>query len=279
MRMRPGLAAVERGDLVGLDGARRQHGVGALDDGRLGLGPAVGHVGLDLFGHRLGLDPVEGVERADQRQVQLVLDHVARQPGQPVVGVDRRVGQASPSVPPDPAAAAMRPSTPAVNSSTTAGRDSLGTHSSGPAGTWCTRRPGSTSTTGGRSGDQARVNTSQAHAGAGQGRASAPGRRRSCHRRRPCRAGPGGTCAGREPRAGAWRADPTGGRPIAPATWSDAGAPGPRSGGGGVRRGRWRTHPAAGWPRPVRRRSACGAGARRGVGARRSSSCSRRNER
>src|SRR5580704_120414 len=56
----------------------------------------------------------------------------------------------------------MRWSTPAVNSSTTAGSDSLGSTSSGPAGTWWTRRPGSTSTTGGRSADQARVNTSQA---------------------------------------------------------------------------------------------------------------------
>ena len=89
----PGVAAVERHDLVGLDGARRQHGVGAVDDGRLGLGPAVRHVRLDLLGHRLGLHPVEGVERAHERQVQLVLDHVAREPRQPVVGVHRRVGQ------------------------------------------------------------------------------------------------------------------------------------------------------------------------------------------
>ena len=65
----PGLAAVERGDLVGLDGAGRQDGVGAVDDGRLGLGPAVRHVGLDLLGHRLRLDAVERVERADERQV------------------------------------------------------------------------------------------------------------------------------------------------------------------------------------------------------------------
>ena len=93
MRMRPGLAAVERRDLVGLDRARGQHGVGAVDDGRLGLGPAVRHVGLDLFGHRLRLDPVERVEGADERQVQLVLDHVAREPRQPVVGVHRGVGQ------------------------------------------------------------------------------------------------------------------------------------------------------------------------------------------
>ena len=95
MRMRPGSAAVEGHDLVGLDGARRQHGVGAVDDGRLGLGPAVRHVGLDLFGHRLGLDPVERVEGAHERQVQLVLDHVARQPRQPVVGVHRGVGHAA----------------------------------------------------------------------------------------------------------------------------------------------------------------------------------------
>ena len=85
-------AAVERCDLVGLDRARRQHGVGALDDVRLGLGPAVRHVGLDLFGHGFGLDPIERVERAHERQLELVLDHVARQPGQPVVGMDGGVG-------------------------------------------------------------------------------------------------------------------------------------------------------------------------------------------
>ena len=61
---------------------------------------------------------------------------------------------------PDVGAAAMRSSTPAVNSSTTAGSDSLGSVSRGPAGTWWTRSPGSTSTTGGRSADQALVNTS-----------------------------------------------------------------------------------------------------------------------
>ena len=76
----PGVAAVERGDLVGLDGAGREDGVGAVDDGRLGLGPAVGHVGLHLLGHRFRLDPVEGVERAHERQVELVLDHVAGEP-------------------------------------------------------------------------------------------------------------------------------------------------------------------------------------------------------
>ena len=89
----PGLAAVQRGNLLGLDRARRQHGVGALDDGRLGLGPPVRHVGLDLLGHRLRLDPVEGVEGAHERQVQLVLYDVPRQAGQPVVGVDGGVGQ------------------------------------------------------------------------------------------------------------------------------------------------------------------------------------------
>ena len=87
-----GVAAVERGDLVGLDRARRQHGVGALDDVRLRLGPAMGHVGVDLFGHGFSLDPVERVERANERQLELVLDHVAGQPRQPVVGVDGGVG-------------------------------------------------------------------------------------------------------------------------------------------------------------------------------------------
>ena len=93
MRMRRRLAAVERRDLVGLDGARREDGIGTTDDGRLGLGAPVGHVGLHLLGHRLCLHAVERVERAHQREVQLVLDHVARQAREPVVGVDGRVGQ------------------------------------------------------------------------------------------------------------------------------------------------------------------------------------------
>ena len=87
-----GVGAVERGDLLGLDAARGQHGVGAVDDRRLGLGPPVGHVGLDLFGHRFGLDPVQRVERADERQVELVLDDMAGEPGEPVVGVHRGEG-------------------------------------------------------------------------------------------------------------------------------------------------------------------------------------------
>ena len=89
----PWFAAVERRDLVRLDRARRQDGVGAVDDGGLGLGPAVGHVGLHLLWHRLGLDTVEGVEGADERQVQLMLDHVPREAREPVVGVHRGVGQ------------------------------------------------------------------------------------------------------------------------------------------------------------------------------------------
>ncbi len=85
--------AVERRNLFGLDAARGQDCVRTLDDGRLGLGTPVWHVGLDLFGHRLRLDPIEGVEGAYERQVQLVLDHVARQPREPVVGVHRGIGQ------------------------------------------------------------------------------------------------------------------------------------------------------------------------------------------
>ena len=138
--------------------------------GRLGLGPAVGHVGLDLLGHRLGLDPVERVEGAHERQVELVLDHVARQPRQPVVGVHRRVGQPAALVGAGPGAAAMRSSTPAVNSSTTPGSDSLGRASRGPAGTWWTRSPGSTSTTGGQVGRPGPGEHVAGDAGAGQGR-------------------------------------------------------------------------------------------------------------
>ena len=120
------LAAVERRDLLGLDRARGQDRIGAVDDGRLGLGPPVGHVRLHLLGHRLGLHPVERVERADQRQVQLVLDHVAGQPRQPVVGVHRGVGQAAVPSPPDIGAAAIRSSTPAVNSLDHRGQGLLG---------------------------------------------------------------------------------------------------------------------------------------------------------
>ena len=53
----------------------------------LGLGPPVRGVGLDLLGTGLGLDPVEGVEGGDQRQVELVLDQVPGDAAQPVVGV------------------------------------------------------------------------------------------------------------------------------------------------------------------------------------------------
>jgi len=65
-----------------------------------------------------------------------------------------------PSSSPCIGAAAMRASTADVNSSTTAGSDSFGTAWAGPADTWWTRNPGSTETTGGRPGAQARVNTS-----------------------------------------------------------------------------------------------------------------------
>ena len=92
-----GVGAVELDDLLGLDRARGQHGVGALDDGGLSFGPTVRHVGLDLFGHRFGLDPVQGMERTDERQVELMLDRVAGHAGQPVVGVDRGERAASSS--------------------------------------------------------------------------------------------------------------------------------------------------------------------------------------
>ena len=59
------------------------------------------------------------------------------------------------------AAAAIKAWTRSVNSPTVLGRAALGSTAAGPAGTWWTARPGSTSTTGGRSGAQARVNTSQ----------------------------------------------------------------------------------------------------------------------
>jgi hypothetical protein len=52
---------------------------------------------------------------------------------------------------------AMRSSTAEVNSPTTSGRSSLAIPATGPAATWWTTTPGSTSTMAGWAGDDARV--------------------------------------------------------------------------------------------------------------------------
>ncbi len=88
-----GVGPVELGELGRLHRARGEHGVRAPDDRGLGLRPEVGGVGLDFLGARLGLDPVEGVEGRHQRQVELMLDRVAGDPAEPVVGVDRVEGR------------------------------------------------------------------------------------------------------------------------------------------------------------------------------------------
>ena len=71
-------------ELLGLGGARRGDGVGAADHLGLGLDAALG---LGVAG--LGLDPGQRVEGRHQRQVELVLEPVAGDARQPVVGVDR----------------------------------------------------------------------------------------------------------------------------------------------------------------------------------------------
>ncbi len=81
------VGAVQLVDLRRLHRAGGEHGVGAADDGGLGLGPMVRGVCLDLFGAGLGLHPVEGMEGRDEGQVHLVLDGVAGDAAQPVVGV------------------------------------------------------------------------------------------------------------------------------------------------------------------------------------------------
>ena len=83
-----GRRAVERGDLVGFHAARREHRVRTSDDLGFGLGSPMREIGLDLFWTGLGLHPIERVERTDERKVQLMLDDVAGEPRQPVVGVD-----------------------------------------------------------------------------------------------------------------------------------------------------------------------------------------------
>src|SRR5437660_9267962 len=55
----------------------------------------------------------------------------------------------------------MRASTPSTNSGTTSARCSFDIGAGGPASTWCTRTPASTSTSGARPGRQDRVYTSQ----------------------------------------------------------------------------------------------------------------------
>ena len=170
MRMRVGVGPVERGDLLGLDAARGQHGVGAVDDGRLGLGPPVGHVGLDLFGHRLGLHPVQRVEGADEREVELVLDDVAREPREPVVGVDRGEGTVLVAVEAE-AARRGHPVEHALGELVDHGRERLLGQDGQRVrpGTWCTRSPGSTCDHGGQVGRPGPGEDVAGHARSGQG--------------------------------------------------------------------------------------------------------------
>ncbi len=77
------IGAVELDELGDLVGAVGEDGVGAGDDLGLGVDAAVG---LGVAG--LGLHPGEGVEGRHQRERELVLEPMAGQARQPVVGVD-----------------------------------------------------------------------------------------------------------------------------------------------------------------------------------------------
>ena len=80
--------AVEAEELALLLGAADADRVGAADD--LGLG-ALAPLGLEIAA--LGLHLGERVERADERQVELVLDAVADEAAEPVVGVQHIGGR------------------------------------------------------------------------------------------------------------------------------------------------------------------------------------------
>ena len=75
--------AVVAAELVGLLVAAHADRVGAVDD--LGLG-TITPVGFEVAA--VGLHPGERVERRDERQVELVLESVADEAAEPVVGVD-----------------------------------------------------------------------------------------------------------------------------------------------------------------------------------------------
>jgi hypothetical protein len=78
-----GHGVVEPLELGRLVVGQGEDGVGTADD--LGLGPGPQPV---MVGVGLGLDPGQRVERGHQGQLELVLELVARQSRQPVVGMD-----------------------------------------------------------------------------------------------------------------------------------------------------------------------------------------------
>ena len=57
-----------------------------ISDSALARRPGLGC--LDLLRAGLGLNPVERVERRDERELEAVLDGVTGEPRQPVIGVD-----------------------------------------------------------------------------------------------------------------------------------------------------------------------------------------------
>ena len=134
---RAGGVAVQAAELALLLRAADADGVAAADDLRLGPVPP-----RRLEVAALGLDPGQGVERRDERQVEVVLEPVADHAAQPVVAVDRRRRRARRA-----GARGRR----AVNSSSSSASASFG-RSNGPAGTCTTRWPGSTTTSGARPG-------------------------------------------------------------------------------------------------------------------------------
>ncbi len=81
------VTVIELGELRRLHRARSQHDLGAAHHGGFGLGAPMGLVARHLLGARLGLHSGQGVEGRHQREVELVLDAVAGDARQPVVGV------------------------------------------------------------------------------------------------------------------------------------------------------------------------------------------------
>jgi len=147
---------IELHELVDLDRTRGEQSVRATDDLRLGSRPSARFRAFDLFRARLGLHPVQGVERRYERQPEAVLDRMTSQTRQPVVGMDGIRGRVT------RAEHGMGRARHPVDDRFGELLDVvlkclLGDRDRRPAATWCTAKPGSTATTSGRSSDQRRV--------------------------------------------------------------------------------------------------------------------------
>ena len=208
--MRSSCGVVQRGELRPLVGRRREHEVGARDHLVLDARAVLGVVVDAGFGLHAG----QRVERRDQREVELVLQAVRDRTREPVVAVEH-VDRF--------ALAASAASTASTNGSTSVGQLVLRDRRRGPAST-CSdpearldlhdrrlRR-------GARRACRRRTRRRR-----GRARSRAPGRTRSCRRRRRCPAARAATCASRTRRSG--------GRTSARIVANAAAGPGPRVGG------------------------------------------------